>query len=92
MIKKSDSTTDQLNVVDYNNSEQENAQLIFEIQKWLTTKEAAALMRKSVNAIHILISRGHLRPRKFRNRLYFNRRELNDLIETSYSNGGFNGN
>lgn len=68
--------------------EQSRESLIFDNQNWMTTKEAAAFLRKSVNAIHILIARGHLRSRKFRNRLYFNRLELNYLIETSKHNGG----
>ena len=68
--------------------EQSRESLIFDNQKWLTTKEAAEFLRKSVNAIHILISRGYIRSRKFRNRLYFNRKELNYLIDTSKRNGG----
>ncbi len=50
---------------------------------WLSTKEAAKYLRKTVNALHIMVIRGHLRPRKFRNRLFFRRIELERLIESS---------
>jgi hypothetical protein len=50
---------------------------------WLTTKEAARYLRKSVNAIWLLASRGYIRPRKFKRRLYFRRIELDRLLESS---------
>ena len=60
------------------------ASLLFNNLIWLTTKEAAVYLRRSVDAIHTLVSRRQLRARKFRNRLYFKREELDYLIETSY--------
>lgn len=62
--------------------------LIFENLIWLTTKEAAVYLRRSVNAIHTLVSRRKLRARKFSNRLYFKKEELDYLIETSQLKGG----
>jgi len=62
--------------------------MLFNNLIWLTTKEASVYLRRSVNAIHTLVSRGHLRARKFRNRLYFKREELDYLIETSQLKGG----
>lgn len=56
---------------------------------WLTTKEASVYLRKSVNALHTLVSRGHIRARKFRNRLYFKKDELSYLLETSQFRGGY---
>ena len=56
--------------------------------KWLTTKEAAVYLRRSVNAVHLLVSRGQLKARKFCNRLYFKRDELDYVIETSKFVGG----
>ncbi len=50
---------------------------------WLNSKEAARYLRKSLNAIWLLVSRGHIRPRKFRRRLYFRRLELDRLLESS---------
>ena len=76
---------DKYNIEDDNFSE---SSLLFNKLKWLTTKEAAAYLRRSVNAIHILVSRRHLRARKFRNRLYFKKKELDYLIETSQLVGG----
>lgn len=50
---------------------------------WLNAKEAADYLRKSANAVRIMTYRGYIRPRKFGNRLYFRRIELDRLIETS---------
>lgn len=63
-------------------------QVIFDNLTWLTTKEAAEYLRKTVNALHLLVYRRQLKARKFRNRLYFKRSELNYLIETSQIKGG----
>ncbi len=61
---------------------------LFDNLAWLTTKETARYLRKSVNAIRILVYRKILRARKFRRRLYFKREELDMLIETSQFIGG----
>ena len=62
--------------------------LLFNNLIWLTTKEAAVYLRRSVNSIHTLVSRKQLRARKFCNRLYFKKDELDYLIETSLFKGG----
>ncbi len=64
------------------------ASLLFENLIWLTTKEAAVYLRKSVNAVHLLVNRRQLRARKFQNRLYFKRKELDYILETSKTIGG----
>lgn len=69
-------------------SEMKISDMFFYNLIWLTTKEAAVYLRKSVNAIHTLVSRGQLRARKYSNRLYFKREELDYLIETSQLRGG----
>ena len=66
----------------------ESPELIFDNLIWLTTREAAVYLRKSVNAIHTLVSRRQLKARKFSNRLYFKKDELDYIIETSYLRGG----
>ena len=74
----------------YNNTTDSNgSDLFFNNLIWLTTKEASIYLRKSVNALHTLVSRGHIRARKFRNRLYFNKKELAYLIETAEFRGGY---
>jgi hypothetical protein len=67
-----------------------NEKLFFEKSEWLNTVEAAVYLRKflgtgcpSVNAIHKLVSQGKIRRRKFAGRLYFKRKELDYLIESS---------
>lgn len=71
----------------YNSSGTHRVSLLFDNLIWLTTKEAAVYLRKSVNAIHILVSRGQLRSRKFSNRLYFKKQELDYMIEASNTKG-----
>lgn len=56
---------------------------------WMTTEEAASYLRRSVNALRILVCRGKLRARKFGGRLYFKRQELDEAIESSLLTGGF---
>jgi hypothetical protein len=55
----------------------------FERLTWLNTKDAADYLRKTVNALRIMVFRGYIRPRKFRRRLYFRRLELDRLLESS---------
>jgi hypothetical protein len=50
---------------------------------WLDTNEAAKYLRKTANALRIMVYRGYVRPRKFRRRLYFLRIELDRLLESS---------
>ena len=83
--------------IDYNSathlynklSDSNESDLLFNNLIWLTTKEASVYLRKSVNALHTLVSRGHVRARKFRNRLYFNKKELSYLIETAEFRGSY---
>lgn len=56
----------------------------FENLKWLTTEETVKYLRKSTNAVRILVHRKILRARKFQRRLYFRRDELDYLLESSF--------
>lgn len=67
-------------------------ELLFDNLIWLTTKEAANFLRTSTGALHTAVSRGQIRARKFRRRLYFNKNELTLLIETSELKGVSHGN
>lgn len=66
---------------------EKSSSTLFDNLNWLTTKETAVYLRRSVNAIHTLVSRKYLRPRKFANRLYFKREELDDLLDSSLKGG-----
>lgn len=50
---------------------------------WMNSNEAAKYLRKTKNALLIMVSRGYIRPRKFRRRLYFRKIELDRLLESS---------
>ncbi|MBS1960588.1 MAG: helix-turn-helix domain-containing protein [Bdellovibrionales bacterium] len=52
---------------------------------WMNSKEAARYLRKTRNALHIMVARGYVRARRFRGRLYFRRIELDRLLESSTS-------
>ena len=65
-----------------------SSDLFFDNLIWLTTKEAALFLRTTIGALHTAVSRGQLRARKFRRRLFFNKNELVSLIETSELKGG----
>ncbi len=56
---------------------------VLECLTWLDSKEAAKYLRKTANALRIMVYRGYLRPRRFRHRLYFRRIELDRLLESS---------
>lgn len=56
---------------------------------WLSSREAAQYLRKSYGALKVMVSRGQVRARKYRRRLYFKRRELDELLENSEHIGGF---
>ena len=63
--------------------------LLFENLIWMTTEEAARYLRKSANAIRIMVHKKVLKARKFRRRLYFKKEELDAMIETSFLKGGY---
>ncbi len=77
-------TTDIISQKSYYQGEHNNAPLIFENLIWLSTEEAARLLRRSSHALRQLVYKGKIRPRKYGGRLYFKRSELNELIETSF--------
>jgi len=75
-------------MINHNNSLNINddtctSELIINNLIWLTTEEAAKYLRKSANAIRIMVHKKILRTRKFRRRLYFKRDELDATIEAS---------
>ena len=65
-----------------------NSDWFFGNLEWLNSKEAALFLRKSIGALRVMVHRGQIRARKFHRRLYFKKRELNELLETSELIGG----
>lgn len=55
---------------------------------WLDSKEAAAYLRISINALRIMVYKGQLQPKKLGSRLRFRRAELDKKLEAS--KGAFN--
>ena len=62
---------------------------LFENLTWMTTEEAARYLRKTPNAIRIMVHNRIIKARKFRRRLYFKKCEIDALIETSFVVGGY---
>ena len=56
---------------------------LFDNLIWLRSEDAAKYLRTSVGQIRNMVYRGQLKARKFQNRLYFKRRELDYILETS---------
>lgn len=62
---------------------QEPGEDFFDQLTWLNTDEAAKYLRKTKNALFIMVNRGYIRVRKYRRRLYFRKVELDRLLESS---------
>src|SRR5690242_1395218 len=65
------------NIVDA--TEMEAAQTEFNRLTWLNCTEAATYLRKTPNAVRIMVNRGYIRPRRLRRRLYFRKVELDRM-------------
>jgi hypothetical protein len=63
--------------------------MLFENLEWVKCDEAAFILRKSVGAIRTAVCRGQIKAITYRRRLYFKRKYLNSLLETSPIKGGF---
>ena len=87
-MDKREASKETLQVYNFQGGSNHRASLLFENLIWLTTKEAAVYLRKSVNAVHLLVNRKQLKARKFNNRLYFKKKELDYVLETSQTPGG----
>ncbi|MFZ4715504.1 MAG: helix-turn-helix domain-containing protein [Bacteriovoracaceae bacterium] len=69
----------------YNEIELKTAHPLFENLIWLSTDETAQFLRKkSSHAIRQMVYKGKLHPRKFQGRLYFNKLELHNLVDSSH--------
>jgi hypothetical protein len=68
-------------IVDATDREPEGVE--FDRLTWLDSKEAAKYLRKTANALRIMVYRGYIRPRRFRRRLYFRKIEIDRLLESS---------
>lgn len=64
-------------------SQEEEGKFFDNFDKWLRSEDAAKYLRTSVGQIRNMVYRGQLKARKFQNRLYFKRRELDSLLESS---------
>jgi len=63
--------------------------LLFENLIWMTSDEAASYLRKTTGALRTAVCRGQIRAKKFHRRLYFKKKDLDHLLETSQTIGGF---
>jgi hypothetical protein len=60
---------------------------LFDNLVWLSSKDAADFLRKTVGALRTMVCRGQLRAYKWKRRLYFKKSELNALLENSLMKG-----
>ena len=67
-----------------------NSGSVFEKLVWLTSKEAAEYLRKSIGALRVHVHRGHIQTRRWHRRLYFRKVDLDRmLMAQNLSQGGF---
>lgn len=55
----------------------------FDRLTWMNIHEAAFYLRKTPNALRLMVSKGYIKPRKLGNRLYFRKIEIDRLLESS---------
>jgi hypothetical protein len=65
-------------------TDQELSEVELNRLNWLDSGEAAFYLRKSKNAIWLMVSRGLIRPRRLRRRIYFRKLDLDRLLESSH--------
>ncbi|MBV2169884.1 MAG: helix-turn-helix domain-containing protein [Bdellovibrio sp.] len=53
------------------------------IKRWLRTDEIGLYLGITPGAVRVMVHRGQLKPRKYCGRNYFNREEIDGLIEAS---------
>lgn len=75
-----------------NNDKPGYEKVLFDNLIWLNTKEAAELLRVSPNSLRIMVCRGEIPSYKLGKRLRFKKSELDELLESSKTEGGFYGN
>ena len=64
---------------------------LFDNLVWLSSKDAANYLRKTVGALRAAVCRGQIRAYKWQRRLYFKRSELDRLLEGSLMKGARHG-
>ena len=84
MVKTNKDATYIINENSYIRDEQNIAHSFFNNLIWITTEEASEFLRKSTHAVRQMVYKGHVNARKFHGRLYFNKLELNQLIDSSH--------
>jgi len=70
-------------------SEKVISDALFENLVWMNSAEAASYLRISYGALRVAVCRKQIFARKFRNRLYFRRAELDRLLEGSLLKGAY---
>ncbi len=70
--------------IPYKASEGHSEALLFDKLKWLTSKEAAFLLRTSVGQIRNLVWRGRLKAYHLGNRLRFLRSDVENLLQPAF--------
>lgn len=64
-------------------------QRIFENSIWMTVRDTAKYLSRTENAIRILICRGTLHVHRLGRRVYLSRLEIDNLINSSATYGGY---
>jgi len=65
--------------------------LLFDNLIWMTVKDAATYLRRTENAVRLLLYKGILNTYKLGGRVYVKKTQINDLLEKSILRGGVYG-
>lgn len=76
-------------VYDESQKTDNQSSVLFENLIWMTSDEAASYIRKSTGALRTAVCRGQIKAKKFHRRLYFKKKDLDYLLESSQTIGGY---
>ena len=65
--------------------------LLFDNLIWMTVKDTATYLRRTENAVRLLLYKGVLNTYKLGGRVYVKKTQINDLLEKSILKGGVYG-
>jgi hypothetical protein len=63
--------------------------MLFENLEWVKSDVAAFILSMTVGALRTAVCRGEIKATTYRRRLYFKKKDLYKLLETSPTKGGF---
>lgn len=90
MDKNSISPSHKQDLTCYSREEVSNeTSMLFENLEWVKSDVAAFILSMTVGALRTAVCRGEIKATTYRRKLYFKKKDLYKLLETSPTKGGF---